>query len=194
MGVTLPAARIALEPLMDDLTTLAPGFKVAVYPSGKVEVVKDENYVETVLDKANNPGKKRKLPKAAKSVEELAVEDDSADEDTDGDVEDVVADDSDDEEAMKKVKKTKKKSGKDDESSEDEGDGLENEYIQELELAEEEEVEKKDQVVEEVEGNGQVNEEPPAKKAKKVTKAVAAKKSNEPTKKPTGKKAVKPNA
>merc|ERR1712071_131422 len=90
---------------------------------------------------------------------------------------------------------TKKKSGKDDESSEDEGDVLENEYIQELELAEEEEVEKKDQVVEEVEGNGQVNEEPPAKKSKvkKVTKAVAAKKSNKPTKKPTGKKAVKPN-
>merc|ERR1712136_362482 len=57
-SVTLPPPRTKSEPLVDDLTTLQPGFKVAVYPSGQVTVIEDENYQAGVLDQQN----KKKLP------------------------------------------------------------------------------------------------------------------------------------
>lgn len=188
-SVTLPAPRARLEPLEDELTTLEPGYKVAVYPGGKVTVIKDVNYVETVLDKTNL---KRKMPKVAKSVEEMAVDDESGD-DTDGEAvvdEEAVVDSDDDEEVSLKINEKSKKKAKADESSEDEGDVLEDEYIKELEL------------LEEGEGEGEKekeqDEEPPAKikkvnnkqaQSKKVNKQTQAKKS----KKPAAKKAVKPN-
>jgi len=195
--ITMPPPRTNSEPLVDELTTLQPGFKVAVYPSGQVNVVEDENYKPGPLDRQDKP-KKKKTKKAAKkeakakSIEDLAMGDDSEAEDS-NDEEEVAAvvGDDDDEDEVKKVAKAKKKSKAED-SSEDEGDALEDEYMKELELMEGEE-ESANKVNAEDDANNaddaDENEEeaPPAKRSKvqKVIKKQAKKKS---------KKAVKSNA
>ena len=192
-SVTLPPPRTKSEPLVDDLTTLQPGFKVAVYPSGQVTVIEDENYQAGVLDQQNKTKRKKKGKQAekketttAESIEELAVADDSEAGES-GDEETAAVSDDDDE--VKKVVKAKKKSKAED-SSEDEGDALENEYMKELELMEGEEnpekqadaeVEAEDDENQEEDDDEEEEEAPPAKRSK-VLKA---------NKKPAGKKSKK---
>jgi len=193
-SVTLPPPRTKSEPLVDDLTTLQPGFKVAVYPSGQVTVIEDENYQAGVLDQQNKTKRKKKGKQAekketttAESIEELAVADDSEAGESGDEETAAVSDDDDDE--VKKVVKAKKKSKAED-SSEDEGDALENEYMKELELMEGEEnpekqadteVEAEDDENQEEDDDEEEEEAPPAKRSK-VLKA---------NKKPAGKKSKK---
>merc|ERR1712071_22014 len=200
--VTMPPPRKTSEPLVDDLTTLQPGFKVAVYPSGEVNVVKDENFKPGPLDrkeqkkpkKKTKKNKKKKKGTAEKSIEELAVADDSDEAETDGDEEVAAIGDDDDDTEVQKAPKTKKKKGKDADSSEDEGDALEDEYMKELEMMEGEvepakaegEAEPEVDENEDEEEKEEEEEAPPAKRSKvqKVNKKPAGKKS---------KKAVKSN-
>merc|ERR1712071_96372 len=187
--VTMPPPRKTSEPLVDDLTTLQPGFKVAVYPSGEVNVVKDENFKPGPLDRKEQKKQKKKST-AEKSIEELAVADDSDEAETDGDEEVAAISDDDDDTEVQKAPKTKKKKGKDADSSEDEGDALEDEYMKELEMMEGEvepaKAEGEAEAEPEVDENEDEEEAPPAKRSKvqKVNKKPAGKKS---------KKAVKSN-
>ena len=56
-------------PLVDDLTTLSGGWKVAVYPGGVVKKVKDKTYKPTAIDLADtNDSKQPKKKKMKKSA------------------------------------------------------------------------------------------------------------------------------
>ena len=158
----VPKAPKAAVALVDDLTTLAPGWKVAVYPSGEVKKVKDENYKRTAMDEADNPQQQPKKRKNAKSAKKggKVPKDDSDDEDEESEDETPVKkikhqkekkktneSDSDEDEASeveedvisktKPQQKTKKKAADAADSSDDEGDVLEEEYMMELDLLEE---------------------------------------------------------
>lgn len=159
----VPKAPKAAVALVDDLTTLAPGWKVAVYPSGEVKKVKDENYKRTAMDEADNPQqqpKKRKNAKSAKKGGKVPKDDSDDEEEEESEDETPVKkikhqkekkktneSDSDEDEASeveedvisktKPQQKTKKKAADAADSSDDEGDVLEEEYMMELDLLEE---------------------------------------------------------
>ena len=181
--MTLPEPRVKSVPIVDDLTTLPPGYKIAVYPGGVVEVVKDENYVKTALDPKDSKKKRKKAAAAAAALlkEGDIPEEDDSDEDVPemDDAEDM--DNDSDEETPKKVVPSKKKKAKTDDSSEDEGDALEDDYIRELELLEEEEP---------VDATAQA---PPAKKAKKAKVLPKSNKKVLPKKQPL-KKSIEQSA
>lgn len=147
-SVTLPVSKKLDNPLIDDLSTLAPGWKVAVYPSGEVKKIKDEGYQHTVLDAAievfEAPGtaveldgdeemsdaevdekitknkKSRKAPTTVKTTSKAEASVVEEDKPQNGD---------------KSLKISRKKKPADD-SSEDEGDALEEEYMKELDILE----------------------------------------------------------
>ncbi len=150
-SVTLPVSKKRDEPLIDDLSTLAPGWKVAVYPSGEVKKIKDDGYQHTDLDAAiedieapekvleldddeemsdaeidekKTAGAKtsRKAPKNAKKTKRTTEASDVEDETKSLD-------------KSEKISKKKKAKAADD-SSEDEGDALEEEYMKELDILE----------------------------------------------------------
>lgn len=151
-SVTLPVSKKRDEPLIDDLSTLAPGWKVAVYPSGEVKKIKDEGYQHTDLDAAIED------IEAPEKVLELDGDEDMSDAEID---EKKTAAAKTSRKAPKNVKKTKrttetsdvedepksqdksekiskkKKTKPADDSSEDEGDALEEEYMKELDILEE---------------------------------------------------------
>ena len=73
----LPPKPKDTAPLIDDLTTLPPGQKVAVYKSGQVVVIKDENYQRTPLDDAMDEGKGKKSKPAKKQKRKSDVVEDA---------------------------------------------------------------------------------------------------------------------
>lgn len=170
-SVTLPKPHKDTEAVVDDLTTLPPGMKVAVYRSGEVKVVKDENYQRTVLDgeEKTKPKKSKKKTKKAVKPQKKRTDDDDEDDDvsdlddhedlsegeevvTDDDeidAEDVGAEDTSKNKAQKRFNAALKKDQVGDEESSDDGDALEDDYIQELALMEEQSAPLKEEVVDE---------------------------------------------
>lgn len=145
--------------------------KVAVYRSGEVKVVKDENYQRTVLDgeEKTKPKKSKKKTKKAVKPQKKRTDDDDEDDDvsdlddhedlsegeevvTDDDeidAEDVGAEDTSKNKAQKRFNAALKKDQVGDEESSDDGDALEDDYIQELALMEEQSAPLKEEVVDE---------------------------------------------
>ncbi len=151
-SVTLPETRKNNEPLVDDLSTLAPGWKVAVYPSGEVKKIKDVEYQPTALD-ATVEFETHEEPTSSDQVDDLA--DVEIDEKIETDVDIKLhkskkgarniasnkVETSGVEDGPKRQEKaatsSKKKKATED-SSDDEGDMLEEEYMKELDMLEEE--------------------------------------------------------
>lgn len=127
----LPERKTRSEPLIDDLSTLAPGWKIAVYPGGKVEKVKDINYTSTNLDTAgridtNGDGASDTeievdMQKKAGGKGVLKGKDKQKNQRT---------------EVQSSNKKPNSKKRAADDSSDDEADVLEEQYMEELEMLE----------------------------------------------------------
>ncbi|XP_057367298.1 ribosomal L1 domain-containing protein CG13096-like [Daphnia carinata] len=172
--VSLPISKKHTEPLIDDLSTLAPGWKVAVYPSGEVKKIPDVEYQRTDLD-----AEIEDLEAPENNLEDEDMSDTEAEEKLTvartskktrkAEVSDVEEGES---ENMLKTSKEKKSA---DESSEDEGDALEEQYMNELDTLEGELLGEQDK--EETEpGEPEKVELKPQKTKKKVFKKSIAKK------------------
>ncbi|KAI9555845.1 hypothetical protein GHT06_018362 [Daphnia sinensis] len=177
--VSLPISKKQAEPLIDDLSTLPPGWKVAVYPSGEVQKIPDTTYQRTELDAAIED---------LETPENLAEDEDMFDTETEeklttvaktskntrkAEVSDVEEGES--ENAEKLLKSTKEKKPAD-ESSEDEGDVLEEQYMNELDTLEGELLGEQDNEETEPEEPEKVETKPQKTKKKVFKKSVAKKK------------------
>ena len=143
--MTLPETRKRSEPLIDDLSTLAPGWKIAVFPSGEVKKVKDEGYQPTPLDAAiefETPEEPTNKDEAGDSYDMEKIEIDPKEKQRS-----IKSKKATPEEVktfekaenggnQKKTKKILKKKKAAEDSSDDEGDILEEEYMQELNMLE----------------------------------------------------------
>ncbi|KZS07082.1 putative Ribosomal L1 domain-containing protein [Daphnia magna] len=176
--VSLPISKKHTEPLIDDLSTLAPGWKVAVYPSGEVKKIPDEKYQRTDLDAAIEDFE---TPENIQEQEDEDMSDTEIEEklitvartsksSRKAEISDVEEDESENPENLLKTSKEKKLA---DESSEDEGDALEEQYMNELDTLEGELLGQQDKEETEPE---KVEPEPKKTKKKVFKKSIVKKK------------------
>ena len=150
--------------MIDELTTLAPGWKIAVYPDGNVEKIWDKNYRKTQLDKEMDAVEiGGDLSDVEMDADDLPVKKSSLKPST----AQTDVDNGSGKLAKKAQTKPKNKKAADD-SSEDEADELEEQYMEELEMLEELEEVKSDteQQTEEAKPSKTI----PKKQLKKKTK------------------------
>lgn len=176
--MSLPISKKHTEPLIDDLSTLAPGWKVAVYPSGEVKKIPDEKYQRTDLDAAIEDFE---TPENIQEQEDEDMSDTEIEEklitvartsksSRKAEISDVEEDESENPENLLKTSKEKKLA---DESSEDEGDALEEQYMNELDTLEGELLGQQDKEETEPE---KVEPEPKKTKKKVFKKSIVKKK------------------
>lgn len=137
---------------MDDLSTLTPGWKVVVHPNGKVQKIRDRQYVKTAMDLADvadRPDCKRKRTRIDLDLDDGKYDSESGDEESEelevqahreanGPLKVGVIDSGDSELANTAVdSRFTIRNDANGDSSEDEGDALEEEYMNELEMLEE---------------------------------------------------------